>query len=52
MWAQTLSGPFRFEEVEVEAPDPTALSPGHVLLATRAGAICGSDLQGMRKVGS
>ena len=44
MWAQTLSGPFRFEQVEVEAPDAAGLRPGHVLLATRAGATCGSDL--------
>src|ERR671928_16424 len=48
MWAQTLSGPFRFEQVEVRAPDPAALPPGHVLLATRAGAICGSDLPNSR----
>jgi threonine dehydrogenase-like Zn-dependent dehydrogenase len=48
MWAQTLSGPFRFEQVEVDAPDPAALPPGHVLLATHAGAICGSDLPNFR----
>lgn len=48
MWAQTLSGPFRFEQVEVPAPDPAGLPPGHVLLATRAGAICGSDLPNFR----
>src|SRR3954449_7513216 len=48
MWAQTLRGPFRFEQVEVDAPDPAGLPPGHVLLATRAGAICGSDLPNFR----
>src|SRR5215212_10276357 len=48
MWAQTLSGPFRFEQLEVEAPDPAALPPRHVLLAPRAGAICGSDLPNFR----
>ena len=48
MWAQTLSGPFRFEQVEVGAPDPAALAPCHVLTATRAGAICGSDLPNFR----
>ncbi|MCA0145406.1 zinc-binding dehydrogenase [Blastococcus sp. LR1] len=48
MWAQALSGPFRFEQVEVPAPDPAALAPRHVLLATRAGAICGSDLPNFR----
>lgn len=48
MWAQTLSGPYRFEQVEVAAPDPAGLPPRHVLLATRAGAICGSDLPNFR----
>jgi L-iditol 2-dehydrogenase len=48
MWAQTLRGPFSFEQVEVAAPDPAALPPGHVLLAPRAGAICGSDLPNFR----
>lgn len=48
MWAQTLRAPFRFEQVEVPAPDPAALAAGHVLLAPRAGAICGSDLPNCR----
>ena len=48
MWAQTLSGPFRFERVEIEAPDPAALPPRHVLLAPHAGGICGSDLPNFR----
>jgi threonine dehydrogenase-like Zn-dependent dehydrogenase len=48
MWAQTLAGPYRFEQVEVPAPDPGRLPRGHVLLATRAGAICGSDLPNFR----
>lgn len=48
MWAQTLSGPFRFEQVEISAPDTEKLPPRHVLLATRAGAICGSDLPNFR----
>jgi L-iditol 2-dehydrogenase len=48
MWAQLLSAPFTFEPVEVEPPDPAALPAGHVLLATAAGAICGSDLPNFR----
>src|SRR3954454_20502204 len=48
MWAQTLRGPFRFEHVEVGAPDPDAREPGHVRRASRAGAICGSDLPNFR----
>ncbi|MBH0779800.1 zinc-binding dehydrogenase [Nocardia bovistercoris] len=44
MWAQMLSAPGRFETVEVPAPGAADLAPGQVLLATRAGAICGSDL--------
>ncbi len=48
MWAQVLDGPFRFQQVEVAAPDPAGLRRGHVLLAPRAGAICGSDLPNFR----
>ncbi|MBB2943318.1 threonine dehydrogenase-like Zn-dependent dehydrogenase [Actinoplanes lutulentus] len=48
MWTQTLSAPFTFEKLEVEAPDPADLQPGQVLLATTAGAICGSDLPNFR----
>jgi L-iditol 2-dehydrogenase len=48
VWAQTLSGPFRFEEVEVAPPAAADLLPRQVLLATRAGAICGSDLPNFR----
>ena len=44
MWAQRLSGPCTFERVEVEPPDPARLAEGQVLLAPRAGGICGSDL--------
>ncbi|MGY1717572.1 zinc-binding dehydrogenase [Blastococcus sp. SYSU DS0552] len=44
MWAQRLSGPFTFERVEVTAPRAEDLADGQVLLATRAGGICGSDL--------
>ncbi|MDP5181631.1 zinc-binding dehydrogenase [Blastococcus sp. BMG 814] len=44
MWAQRLSGPFAFERVEVAAPRAEDLAAGQVLLATRAGGICGSDL--------
>jgi threonine dehydrogenase-like Zn-dependent dehydrogenase len=44
MWAQVLDGPFRFEQIEVKAPEAADLRPGQVLLSTRAGAICGSDL--------
>ncbi|WP_405181904.1 zinc-binding dehydrogenase [Nocardia sp. NBC_01377] len=44
MWAQMLSAPGRFETIEVPAPDAADLAPGQVLLATKAGAICGSDL--------
>ncbi len=48
MWAQILSAPYRFEKVEVAAPDAADLGPGQVLLATKAGAICGSDLPNFR----
>ena len=48
MWAHMLSGPFTFEEVDVTAPDSSSLRPGQVLLATKAGAICGSDLPNFR----
>ncbi|WP_405182620.1 zinc-binding dehydrogenase [Nocardia sp. NBC_01377] len=44
MWAQMLSAPGKFEAVEVEAPVAADLAAGQVLLATKAGAICGSDL--------
>ena len=44
MWAQVLDGPFTFAEVEIEAPRAGQLADGQVLLATRAGGICGSDL--------
>lgn len=44
MWAQRLDGPFSFERVEVPAPREADLAAGQVLLATRAGGICGSDL--------
>lgn len=44
MWAQKLVRPGVFESVEVDAPDPGALSPGETLLRVEAGAICGSDL--------
>ncbi|MGY2002564.1 zinc-binding dehydrogenase [Blastococcus sp. SYSU DS1024] len=44
MWAQRLSGPFTFERVEVAAPRAGDLAAGQVLLATKAGGICGSDL--------
>ncbi|TYP88941.1 zinc-binding dehydrogenase [Blastococcus xanthinilyticus] len=44
MWAQVLDGPFRFQQVDVEAPGPGDLADGQVLVAARAGGICGSDL--------
>ncbi|MGY1827964.1 MULTISPECIES: zinc-binding dehydrogenase [unclassified Blastococcus] len=44
VWAQRLSGPFTFEQVEVPAPRAEDLAEGQVLIATRAGGICGSDL--------
>ncbi|MGY2084010.1 zinc-binding dehydrogenase [Blastococcus sp. SYSU DS0539] len=44
MWAQRLSGPFSFEQVEIDAPRADQLADGQVLLAPRAGGICGSDL--------
>jgi L-iditol 2-dehydrogenase len=44
-WAQLLSGPGRFgEPVEVPAPNTADLLEGQVVVATRAGGICGSDL--------
>ncbi|QNG38827.1 zinc-binding dehydrogenase [Geodermatophilaceae bacterium NBWT11] len=48
MWAQMLSGPFAFDQAEVPAPQAGSLTAGQVLLATRAGAICGSDLPNFR----
>lgn len=44
MWAQMLDGPFTFRGAEIEAPRAEQLADGQVLLATRAGGICGSDL--------
>ena len=44
MWAQRLVAPHRMEPVEVPAPREAALAPGEVLVAVRAGGICGSDL--------
>lgn len=44
-WAQLLSGPGRFgDPVDVPAPQPADLLEGQVIVATRAGGICGSDL--------
>jgi L-iditol 2-dehydrogenase len=44
MWAQVLHGPFTFQRVEVPTPRGDDLADGQVLLTTRAGGICGSDL--------
>ena len=44
MQAQRLVAPYRFEPVEVPAPDPAHLGPGQVLLRVAAGGVCGSDL--------
>jgi hypothetical protein len=44
MWGQQLVAPFRFERVEVAAPDADALQPGEVPLRLDATGICGSDL--------
>jgi L-iditol 2-dehydrogenase len=48
MWAQMLSAPFTFEQVETAAPTAATLRAGQVLLETAAGAICGSDLPNFR----
>jgi L-iditol 2-dehydrogenase len=48
MWAYMLSGPCILGAVEVTAPDPDNLAKGQVLLATRAGGICGSDMPRFR----
>jgi L-iditol 2-dehydrogenase len=48
MWAQMLSAPGTFEKLETPAPAPADLKRGQVLLATRAGGICGSDLPNFR----
>lgn len=44
MWAQLLTRPGRFEQVEVPSPDPDGLRPGQTLLRVLGGAVCGSDL--------
>jgi threonine dehydrogenase-like Zn-dependent dehydrogenase len=44
MWAQILSAPFRFEQVEVDASSEADLAAGDVLLRNLAGGLCGSDL--------
>lgn len=44
MWAQRLTGPFRFETVDVPAPTAKDVENGQVLLKFRAAAICGSDM--------
>jgi L-iditol 2-dehydrogenase len=44
MWAYRMSGPRRFERVEVARPEPVDLPDGHVLVRATAGGICGSDL--------
>lgn len=44
MWAYRLSGPRRFEALELPKPAASDLADGQVLLKFRAAAICGSDL--------
>lgn len=44
MWIYQQPGPYRFERLEVEPPDPGTLPDDHVLVRFVAGAICGSDL--------
>jgi threonine dehydrogenase-like Zn-dependent dehydrogenase len=44
MWAQRLTGPWRLEPVDAEAPKPEQLQDGQVILKFRAAAICGSDM--------
>jgi len=44
MWAHRLTGPSRFEPVEIDPPKADALRDGEVLLRFRAAAICGSDM--------
>jgi threonine dehydrogenase-like Zn-dependent dehydrogenase len=48
MWAHTLSKPFTFEKIEAATPTADDLADGQVLLVTRAGGICGSDLPNFR----
>jgi threonine dehydrogenase-like Zn-dependent dehydrogenase len=48
MWAQRLRAPQTFEACEVPAPGAEGLAAGQVLLATAAGAVCGSDLPAFR----
>jgi L-iditol 2-dehydrogenase len=44
MWAQVLSAPHHFDQVETKAPTEADLVEGEVLLRTLAGGLCGSDL--------
>lgn len=44
MWAQQLTGPARFSEVDAPTPSESDLAEGEVLLQVLAGGICGSDL--------
>jgi threonine dehydrogenase-like Zn-dependent dehydrogenase len=48
MWAYALTAPFQFERFQVPAPEASELRDGEVLLAARAGGICGSDLPNFR----
>lgn len=44
MWAQQLTGPARFSEVDAPTLSGADLAEGEVLLGVLAGGICGSDL--------
>ena len=44
MWAQQLTAPGTFAEVEADVPGPGDLRNGEVLLDVLAGGVCGSDL--------
>lgn len=48
MWAQQLIRPGQFELVEALTPTPAQLGPGEVLVRTRAGGLCGSDIPKFR----
>ncbi|MCW2540912.1 MAG: putative alcohol dehydrogenase, zinc-binding domain protein [Frankiales bacterium] len=48
MWAYALTAPFQFQRFQVPTPEAAELRDGEVLLAARAGGVCGSDLPNFR----
>ncbi|MEV7342687.1 zinc-binding dehydrogenase [Streptomyces sp. NPDC093544] len=48
MWTQTLVAPGQFQRIDAPTLDEKDVPPGHVLLRTLSGGICGSDLPNFR----